>query len=49
MTTHGPLFCLERWAWDHGLRVVARTEHAVATAGEADTLISWVIAPVRRA
>src|ERR1700728_1916061 len=21
LTTHGPLFCLERLAWDHGMRV----------------------------
>jgi hypothetical protein len=46
MTTHGPLFCLERWAWDHGLRVVARVEQASAAD---EGLIAWVIAPVRRA
>lgn len=27
MTAHGPLFCLERLAWDQGLRVVYRAEH----------------------
>lgn len=47
MTTHGPLFCLERWAWDHGLRVVSRAEHPATV--EADPLIAWVIAPIRRA
>lgn len=28
MTAHGPLFCLERLAWDKGMRVVFRAEHA---------------------
>jgi len=27
MTAPGPLFCLERWGWDAGLRVVYRAEH----------------------
>ena len=27
LTAHGPLFCLERLAWDHGLRVVFLGEH----------------------
>ncbi|MGC3980387.1 MAG: hypothetical protein QM808_03920 [Steroidobacteraceae bacterium] len=27
LTAHGPLFCLERWAWDHGMRVVFRADH----------------------
>lgn len=27
LTAHGPLFCLERWGWDAGLRVVFRAEH----------------------
>jgi hypothetical protein len=26
MTAHGPLFCLERLAWDHGMRVLYRTD-----------------------
>ena len=26
LTAHGPLFCLERLAWDHGMRVVSRIE-----------------------
>lgn len=33
LTAHGPLFCLERWAWDHGLRVVFRGEHRAASPG----------------
>lgn len=27
LTAHGPLFCLERLAWDYGMRVVFRAEH----------------------
>lgn len=27
LTAHGPLFCLERLAWDHGMRVVYRADH----------------------
>lgn len=27
LTAPGPLFCLERWGWDAGLRVVFRAEH----------------------
>jgi len=27
LTTHGPLFCLERLAWDHDMRVVYRGAH----------------------
>ena len=27
LTEHGPLFCLERLAWDHKMRVVYRAEH----------------------
>ena len=30
LTAHGPLFCLERLAWDHGMRVVFRAEHKFA-------------------
>jgi len=46
VTTHGPLFCLERWAWDHGLRIAAREDLPVAD--EHETLIRWVIAPYSR-
>lgn len=28
LTAHGPMFCLERLAWDQGMRVVFRAEHA---------------------
>jgi hypothetical protein len=39
LTAHGPIFCLERFAWDHGLRVVFRDEH------RSESLVRWVIAP----
>lgn len=45
-TTHGPLFCLERWAWDHGLRVTYRG--ALTEAPEDEALIAWIIAPHQR-
>jgi hypothetical protein len=41
LTAHGALFCLERFGWDYGLRVVARTE----LPGADESLVSWVIAP----
>jgi hypothetical protein len=40
LTAQGPLFCLERLGWDHGLRVVYREVHPGA-----DPLVTWVIAP----
>ncbi|HEX5419030.1 MAG TPA: hypothetical protein VFY39_03455 [Gammaproteobacteria bacterium] len=33
LTAHGPLFCLEHLAWERGLRVVFRAEHAAQEAG----------------
>ena len=42
LTAHGPLFCLERLAWDHGMRVVHRASHVASVDGE--PLFSWVIA-----
>lgn len=33
LTARGPLFCLERLAWDHGMRVVFRAEHSLSSAG----------------
>ena len=47
LTAHGPLFCLERLAWDHGMRVVSRVEQD-ARDGDGEPLISWVIAPRQR-
>jgi hypothetical protein len=43
LTAHGPLFCLERLSWDHGMRVVLRTEHS-SLDDNGEALISWVIA-----
>jgi hypothetical protein len=45
LTAHGALFCLERLAWDVGMRVVARAEQNFE--GH-ETLYSWVIAPRAR-
>ncbi len=44
LTAHGPLFCLERIAWDHGMRVVSRVEQK-SLDQDGEPLISWVIAP----
>lgn len=44
LTAHGPLFCLERLAWDHGMRVELRTEHS-SLDHNGEPLLSWVIAP----
>jgi hypothetical protein len=46
VTTHGPLFCLERWGWDHGLRVAHREDLFVGD--EREALIRWVIAAMPR-
>jgi hypothetical protein len=51
LTTYGPLFCLERLAWDHGMRVLQRQEYPSREhiAGEPDEILhSWTIAPRRR-
>ena len=51
LTTYGPLFCLERLAWDHGMRVLHREQcdAGVAVAGEPNQLLySWIIAPRRK-
>jgi hypothetical protein len=43
LTAHGALFCLERLAWDVGMRVTHRAEHRCEEGHE--PLYSWVIAP----
>jgi hypothetical protein len=51
LTTYGPLFCLERLAWDHGMRVLYRDkcDARVAAVGEPNQLLySWIIAPRRK-
>jgi hypothetical protein len=46
VTGHGPLFVLERLAWDHGMRVIARDElPRQPGAADAEPLFSWVIGP----
>jgi hypothetical protein len=47
LTAHGALFCLERLAWDHGMRVISRVEQG-AHDGDGEPLISWVIAPKQK-
>ena len=57
LTAHGALFCLERLAWEHRMRVVYRREQpgavqsstAQAEGLPSESLFSWVIAPVPRA
>lgn len=33
LTAHGPLFCLEQLAWQHGMRVVFRADHTIDADG----------------
>jgi hypothetical protein len=40
LTGHGPLFCLERLAWDHGMRVMFRGEHQYRTDGCVEHVVS---------
>src|SRR5277367_5006992 len=39
MTTQGVLFCLERLAWDHGMRVVYRGTHRPIAGGGVDHML----------
>ena len=53
LTTYGVLFCLERLAWDHGLRVIHRAQHTPLPEGQIGSrlvppLYSWVIALPQR-
>ena len=43
LTAQNSLFCLERLAWDAGMRVVSRAEDP------ASSLVAWLIAPPTRA
>jgi hypothetical protein len=47
VTAHGPLFVLERLAWDHGMRVLVRetVPRTMNTAGDDEPLFSWLIGP----
>jgi hypothetical protein len=50
LTAHGPLFCLERLAWEQRMRIVYRQEHTPGgVAPPSEPLFSWIIAPVPRA
>ena len=49
LTAHGPLFCLERLAWDQGMRVVFRTEHKVDVAGRVEHALSGPVTMLRDA
>lgn len=40
LTAHGPFFCLERLAWDHGMRVVFRGEHTRLADGGMEHVLS---------
>lgn len=40
LTAHGALFCLERLAWDHRMRVVFRGEHAYGPDGRLEHVLS---------
>jgi hypothetical protein len=40
LTDHGPLFCLERFGWDHGLRVVFRGTHRELEGGHVEHVIT---------
>lgn len=41
LTTQGPLFCLERWAWDKGMRVILKMQHL----RQADGQVRHLLAP----
>jgi len=45
LTAYGAFFCLERLAWDRGLRVTFRDERQRTGSGHPDTLYRWIIAP----
>lgn len=47
MTTPGPLFCLERWAWEAGMRVQFRIDHVPATDGAVQHLVAQAVDDVR--
>jgi len=48
LTGYAAIFCLERLAWDRGLRVTFKEEHRRAGSGGPDLLYRWIIAPKPR-
>ena len=49
LTGHGAIFCLERLAWDQGMRVVFRGEHKQVSGGQIEHALSGPESMVRRA
>jgi hypothetical protein len=49
MTAHGPLFCLERLAWDQGMRVVYRADHNWLAEGSLEHALRGPAEMLRRA
>lgn len=49
LTAQGPLFCLERLAWDHGLRVVFRGTHRFADVHHVDHALAGPSGTLARA
>ena len=43
LTTYGPLFCLERLAWDHGMRVVYQGTHQATSDGNMEHRVSGAV------
>lgn len=48
LTPHGPLFCLERLAWDHGLRVMFRGTHQLLANGQVQHTLAGPAATLDR-
>jgi hypothetical protein len=49
LTAHGPIFCLERIAWDHRMRVVFRADHKRLPGGSMEHTVSAPESVLRRA
>ncbi len=49
LTAHGAIFCLERLAWDQGMRVVFRADHKILSNGRIEHSLSGPDAMLREA
>jgi hypothetical protein len=49
LTAHGPIFCLERLAWDQRMRVVFRVDHRFRADGSVEHALSGPAPMLRRA
>lgn len=49
LTAHGPIFCLERLAWDQRMRVVFRADHRYRTNGSIEHALSGPSIMLRQA